>query len=166
MVERAHAERSPPQGTVTFLFTDIENSTRVLERLDFDEYGRVLETHRELLLCAINEAEGLEVDGEGESLFAVFASAAAAIDAAVDAQRDFASHPAFPVPRFEVRGHDEIDRRVTQAYAMFVEPGVHTFEAENDAVLLAPARRVGMGDGRHRRRDRRRERLRRVGTRR
>ena len=82
MVERAHAERSLPQGTVTFLFTDIENSTRVLERLGLDEYGRVLETHRELLLRAINEAEGLEVDGEGESLLAVFASAAAAIDAA------------------------------------------------------------------------------------
>jgi hypothetical protein len=39
----------------------------------------------------------------------------------------------------EVRGHDEIDRRVTQAYALFVEPGVHTFQAASDAVLLAPA---------------------------
>ena len=43
--------------------------------------------------------------------------------------RDAATALAFPVPRLEVRGHDEIDRRVTQAYAMFVEPGVHTFEA-------------------------------------
>ena len=38
-----------------------------------------------------------------------------------------------------MRGHDEIDRRVTQAYVMFVEPGVHTFAAAGDAVLLAPA---------------------------
>jgi ketosteroid isomerase-like protein len=48
---------------------------------------------------------------------------------------------AFPVPRFEVRGHDEIDRRVTQAYAMFIEPGEYTFRATGDAdavLLMAP----------------------------
>ncbi|HTE67160.1 MAG TPA: hypothetical protein VK942_00145, partial [Actinomycetes bacterium] len=58
--------------------------------------------------------------------------------------RDAATALAFPVPRLEVRGHDEIERRVTQAYATFVEPGVHTFEAAGDAVLLAPAL-VGLG---------------------
>lgn len=58
--------------------------------------------------------------------------------------RDAATALAFPVPRLEVRGHDEIERRVTQAYAMFVEPGVHTFVAAGDAVLLAPAL-VGLG---------------------
>jgi hypothetical protein len=59
--------------------------------------------------------------------------------------RDAATALAFPVPRLEVRGHDEIDRRVTQAYAMFVEPGVYTFKAAAcDAVLLAHAL-VGLG---------------------
>jgi len=52
--------------------------------------------------------------------------------------RDAAAALAFPVPRLEVRGHDEIDRRVSQAYALFVEPGVYTFTAAGDAVLLAP----------------------------
>jgi len=51
---------------------------------------------------------------------------------------------AFPVPRLEVRGHGEIERRVTQAYATFVEPGVHTFQAAGDAVLLAPGL-IGLG---------------------
>ena len=53
---------------------------------------------------------------------------------------------AFPVPRLEVRGHDEIDRRVTQAYARFIEPGEYTFKAtgDGDAVLLAPAL-IGLG---------------------
>ena len=56
------------------------------------------------------------------------------------AMRDAATELAFPVPRLEVRGHDEIDRRVTQAYAMFIEPGEYTFKAAGrDAVLLAPA---------------------------
>jgi hypothetical protein len=56
------------------------------------------------------------------------------------ALRDASTELAFPVPRLEVRGHDEIDRRVTRAYEMFVEPGEHTFQAAGgDAVLLAPA---------------------------
>ena len=59
--------------------------------------------------------------------------------------RDAATALAFPVPRLEVRGHDEIDRRVTQAYTMFIEPGEYTFKAtDGDAALLAPAL-VGLG---------------------
>ena len=58
--------------------------------------------------------------------------------------RDAATALAFPVPRLEVRGHDEIYRRVTQAYAMFVAPGVHTFKAAGDAALLT-AGLVGLG---------------------
>jgi hypothetical protein len=56
------------------------------------------------------------------------------------AMRDAATELAFPVPRLEVHGHDEIDRRVTRAYEMFIEPGEYTFTAAGgDAVLLAPA---------------------------
>jgi hypothetical protein len=55
------------------------------------------------------------------------------------AMRDAVTELAFPVPRLEVRGHDEIDRRVTRAYEMFIEPGDYTFKASGgDAVLLAP----------------------------
>jgi hypothetical protein len=55
--------------------------------------------------------------------------------------RDAATGLAFPVPRFEVRGHDELDRRVTRAYTMFIEPGEYTFKATGDAdavLLMAP----------------------------
>lgn len=57
------------------------------------------------------------------------------------AMRDAVTGLAFPIPRLEVRGHDEIDRRVTRAYELFIEPGDHTFKATGDraAVLLAPA---------------------------
>jgi hypothetical protein len=57
------------------------------------------------------------------------------------AMREAVTALAFPVPRLEVRGHDEIDRRVTQAYALFIEAGEYTFQAtgDGDAVLLAPA---------------------------
>ena len=56
-----------------------------------------------------------------------------------EAMREAATELAFPVPRLEVRGHDEIDRRVTRAYEMFIEPGEYTFAARGDAVLLATA---------------------------
>ena len=55
------------------------------------------------------------------------------------AMRDAVTELAFPVPRLEVRGHDEIDRRVSRAYEMFIKPGEYTFNASGgDAVLLAP----------------------------
>ena len=56
------------------------------------------------------------------------------------AMREAATDLAFPVPRLEVRGHDELDRRVTRAYELFIEPGEYTFKAtgDRDAVLLAP----------------------------
>jgi hypothetical protein len=53
--------------------------------------------------------------------------------------RDAATALAFPVPRLEVRGHEEIDTRVSRAYAMFIEPGVHGFRAAGEAAVLAPA---------------------------
>jgi hypothetical protein len=56
------------------------------------------------------------------------------------AMREAVTGLAFPVPRLEVRGHDEIDRRVTRAYELFIKPGAYTFKATGDggAVLLAP----------------------------
>ena len=57
-----------------------------------------------------------------------------------EAMREAATELAFPVPRLEVRGHDEIDQRVTRAYEMFIEPGEYTFKRTGgDAILLAPA---------------------------
>ena len=61
------------------------------------------------------------------------------------AVRDAATALAFPVPRLEVRGHDEIDRRVTRAYATFIEPGEYTFQASDaDAVLLMAPGLIGL----------------------
>ena len=55
------------------------------------------------------------------------------------AMREAVTELAFPAPRLEVRGHDEIDRRVTRAYEMFIKPGEYTFKATGgDAVVLAP----------------------------
>ena len=80
-----------PTGTVTFLFTDIEGSTRLLGQLG-ERYAAVLEDHRRILRAAVESAGGMEVSTEGDSFFVVFELASQAIQAAVDAQRALASH--------------------------------------------------------------------------
>jgi predicted ATPase/class 3 adenylate cyclase len=88
-----------PTGTVTFLFTDIEGSTRLLQDLG-ERYGEVRDAHAAILRRAIRDGHGVEVSTEGDSFFAAFASPAAAVRAAVAAQRGLAGHrwpPGFPV---------------------------------------------------------------------
>ena len=81
------AER--PTGTVTFLFTDIEGSTRLLEALR-DRYGDVLSTHARLLREAFAQFGGHEIDTQGDAFFVAFARARDAVAAAVGAQRALA----------------------------------------------------------------------------
>jgi class 3 adenylate cyclase len=61
-----------PAGTVTFLFTDIEGSTRLLHELG-DGYAGVLADHRRLLRDAFGRHDGVEVDTQGDSFFVAFA---------------------------------------------------------------------------------------------
>ena len=84
---------SLPTGTVTFLFTDIEGSTQLLQRPSDRRYAEVLEEHRRLLCAAIQEHGGQEVDRQGDALFAVFPSSQEAMSAAVAAQRAMKAHP-------------------------------------------------------------------------
>ena len=80
-----------PTGTVTFLFTDIESSTRLLQQLG-DRYADVLAGHQRLLRAAFQDRGGHEVDTQGDAFFIAFASARDAAEAAVAAQRAMASH--------------------------------------------------------------------------
>jgi predicted ATPase/class 3 adenylate cyclase len=80
-----------PTGTVTFLFTDIEGSTRLVQELG-QRYGELLEDHCRIVRDAIAEAGGTEVSTEGDSFFAAFRSAPSAVGATVAAQRELAAH--------------------------------------------------------------------------
>ncbi|OGG56550.1 MAG: hypothetical protein A3F84_22560, partial [Candidatus Handelsmanbacteria bacterium RIFCSPLOWO2_12_FULL_64_10] len=75
-----------PTGTVTFLFTDIEGSTQLLQDLG-DRYAAVLAEYRRLLRAAFRVRNGHEVDTQGDAFFVAFSRAADAVDAAVVAQR-------------------------------------------------------------------------------
>jgi predicted ATPase/class 3 adenylate cyclase len=81
-----------PTGTVTFLFTDIEGSTRLLQHLG-DRYPAVLEEHHHLLRAAFRQSGGHEMSMEGDSFSIVFPRASDAVAAAVAAQRALAAHP-------------------------------------------------------------------------
>ena len=81
-----------PTGRLTLLFTDIEGSTRLLERLG-DRYAGVLGDHDDIIRSAVARHRGHVVDTQGDASFAVFTSPAAAVDAAVAVQRGLASHP-------------------------------------------------------------------------
>src|SRR5438477_11179849 len=98
-----------PKGTVTLLFTDIEGSTKLLQRAG-DAYADLLAGHRELLRSAFAAHGGFEVDTEGDAFFVVFRSADEAVAAAAEGQRALAAH-AWP---------DELEVRVRM--------GVHSGE--------------------------------------
>jgi predicted ATPase/class 3 adenylate cyclase len=82
-----------PAGTVTFLFTDIEGSTTLLQRLGDRRYAEVLEEHRRLLRIAFEEGNGPEVDRQGDAFLVAFSRAREAVGAAVAAQRALMKHP-------------------------------------------------------------------------
>ena len=81
-----------PTGTVTFLFTDIEGSTRLLRELG-DGYAEVLAEHRRALREAWGRHEGVEVDTQGDAFFVAFGRASDAVAAAGYAQHALAAGP-------------------------------------------------------------------------
>jgi class 3 adenylate cyclase len=100
-----------PSGTVTFLFSDVEGSTRLLTRLG-GGYADVLAEHQRLLRAAFEAHGGHEVHTEGDAFFVAFARASEAVAAAVSAQRTLAS------------------RRWPEGVEVRVRMGLHTGEAE------------------------------------
>src|SRR3954452_20752963 len=81
------AAKNLPEGTVTFLFSDIEGSTRLLKSLGRERYGEILRTHNEVLRTAFEAHAGTEIDRQGDAFFFVFRSAGTAVAGAVAAQR-------------------------------------------------------------------------------
>ena len=82
---------SLPTGTVTFLFTDIEGSTRLLQAAG-DDYRRILAEHSRIVRNAVEDDSGIVVSTEGDSFFAVFILPEDAIAAAVEFQRAHEAH--------------------------------------------------------------------------
>jgi predicted ATPase/class 3 adenylate cyclase len=92
-----------PSGVVTFLFTDIEGSTRMLRALGPERYGQALDEHRRLLRDAFGRYGGHEEGTEGDSFMVAFARPADALAAAATAQAALATHDWHDGERVHVR---------------------------------------------------------------
>ena len=86
-------ERALPAGTVTFLFTDVEGSTRLLHSLGEERYADALAEHRRILRAAFGARGGVEVDTQGDAFFIAFPTAPAALAAAAAATEELAPGP-------------------------------------------------------------------------
>jgi predicted ATPase/class 3 adenylate cyclase len=117
------AEGHLPSGLVTFLFTDIEGSTRLAQVLGA-QYRAVLMDHRRILRETLLPAGGHELSAEGDSLFVVFADARSALTACATAQRALAAH-AWP-PRHAPRVRMGLHTGPAEPYAgEYTSPEVH-----------------------------------------
>ena len=87
------AVRDLPGGTVTFLFTDIEGSTRLLHDVGARAYDEALTEHRRVLREAFARHGGVEVDTQGDAFFYAFPTAPGALEAAAEGQRALRSGP-------------------------------------------------------------------------
>jgi class 3 adenylate cyclase len=76
-----------PSGTVTFVFSDLEGSTRLLKQLGDEAFAQLLATHRALVRATFGRHGGNEIDTQGDAFFYSFARARAAVAAAVEVQR-------------------------------------------------------------------------------
>jgi predicted ATPase/class 3 adenylate cyclase len=113
-----------PKGLVTFLFTDIEGSTRLAQMLGVG-YRPVLTEHRRVLRRALTAADGVELFTEGDSLFLAFPDASAALAACAQAQRALAEHE-WPVPEMPPRVRMGLHTGFAEPYAgEYASPEVH-----------------------------------------
>ena len=85
--------RALPTGTVTFLFTDVEGSTRLLQELGADAYAEALAEHRRVIREGCIREGGVEVDTQGDAFFFAFPTAPGAISAAAVISESLSSGP-------------------------------------------------------------------------
>jgi alpha-glucoside transport system substrate-binding protein len=112
-----------PTGTVTFLFTDIEGSTRHVRQLG-RRYEQVLAEHQQILRDCFAAYRGREIDTQGDSFFVAFARAGDAVECAIEAQRTLEGHawPEGVFVRVRMGLHSGEPRAAGERYVGF---GVH-----------------------------------------
>jgi predicted ATPase/class 3 adenylate cyclase len=89
----AFVPRDLPSGTVTFLFTDVEGSTKLLHERGAAGYAKALAEHRHILRETFAANGGVEVDTQGDAFFVAFPTATGALRAAAAAQKGLAPGP-------------------------------------------------------------------------
>jgi DNA-binding SARP family transcriptional activator len=138
--EEAAAVRLPA-GNVTFLFTDVEDSTRLIRRLG-PAYPETLHEHRTILRSSVSSHDGIEVDTEGDRSFIVFADAGQALAACLEAQKALKVHdwPAGSEIRVRMGLHTGIAMLVDGGYsAISVRVAARICDAAHGGQVLLSA---------------------------
>jgi len=148
---QASEVRTLPGGSVTFLLTDIEGSTGLLQRLG-DRYAALLADVRAVIRSCMHRAGGREVDARADEFFAVFVRASAALEAALEIERGLRSRawPDAVGVRVRVGIHSG---RPTLTDSGYVGLAVHTVAricsaAHGGQILLSGAAREAVGRAR------------------
>ena len=137
----------PPSGVVTFLFTDVEGSTRRWEK-DADGMRVALAAHDEVLRKAIEEHGGFLFKHTGDGVCAAFSSPRAALDAAVAAQRklDLPVRMGVATGEAELRDGDYFGAVLNRAArVMAAGHGGQVLVAESTASLIGGVDLVNLG---------------------
>jgi predicted ATPase/class 3 adenylate cyclase len=125
-----------PSGTVTFLFTDVEGSTRLLADRG-DAYAGLLAEHRSILRAVLSRRRGVEVDTQGDAFFFAFAKASDAVAAAREAQEALASGPI----RVRIGLHTGEPQLTSEGYVgMAVHAGARIAAAGHGGQILLSSR--------------------------
>jgi predicted ATPase/class 3 adenylate cyclase len=158
-----------PSGTVTFLFTDVEGSTKLLHELGADAYAEALHEHRRVIREASARHDGVEVDTQGDAFFFAFSTAPGAIGAAGAMTEALASgpirvrvglHTGSPLLTEEGYVGDDVHRAariaaaghggqvlVSSSTAQLAEIELHDLGEHRFKDLSAPERMYQLGDG-------------------
>jgi DNA-binding NarL/FixJ family response regulator/class 3 adenylate cyclase len=140
-----------PHGTVTLLFTDVEGSTGLVQRLG-SRYESVLDDHRRLIRDAVAEGRGHEVDCRGDEFFLVFPEADGAVAAAAAAQRSMVEHawPDGVEVRVRMGMHTgEPTRRAEGYFGIDVHRAARICQAGHGGQVLVSARTLDALDADH-----------------
>lgn len=134
--EIARRGQSSPDGSITILFTDIEGSTELVDRLGDGAWMELLHTHNAIVRQQLAAHDGIEVKHQGDGFMLAFDSSRAAVRFAIATQRAFAEHA-----------------HANPNNAMRVRIGVHSGFAIREAddffgrEVIVAARIVGLADG-------------------
>jgi predicted ATPase/class 3 adenylate cyclase len=138
-----------PTGVVTFLFTDVEGSTKLLHELG-DEYAAALHEHRRILRRAFDAHGGAEVDTQGDAFFVAFARASDAVASVTQAQRALDGGPIkvrmglhSGEPRLTDEGYVGLDVHKGARIAAVGHGGQVLLSSATQALVDAPVRDLG-----------------------
>jgi DNA-binding NarL/FixJ family response regulator len=148
VLRRVHGERLRPEGTVTMLFTDIENSTPLVERLGDNQAREIFLEHDRLVREALDRSGGVEVEREGDKFMLAFSSARSAVHCAAAIQRAVESHEVPLRIRAGLNTGDVIaEERGYFGRAVFVASRITDAASGGEILVSEVTRRLADGDG-------------------